>query len=122
MPNGYDTLVGEGANTLSDGEKQRISIARAILKDTPIVLLDEPTALLDPENEVHIQEAINDLVKEKTVVIIAHRLGTVVNTDNIVVIDQGRVIQRGKHQALLKERSLYYNLWQEQQRVKDWKF
>lgn len=122
MPNGYDTLVGEGGSTLSGGEKQRISIARAILKDAPIVLLDEATASLDPENELHIQEAINDLVKEKTVVIIAHRLGTVVNADNIVVIDQGRIVQQGKHQALLEEGGIYYNLWQEQQRVKRWKF
>ena len=122
MPDGYDTLVGEGGSTFSGGEKQRISIARAILKDAPIVLLDEATASLDPENEVHIQDAINDLVKEKTVVIIAHRLGTLVNADNIVVINQGRVVQQGKHQTLLEEGGLYRNLWQEQQRVKRWKF
>lgn len=122
MPDGYDTLVGEGGSTLSGGEKQRISIARAILKDAPIVLLDEATASLDPENEVHIQDAINDLVKEKTVVIIAHRLGTVVNADSIVVIDQGRVVQQGRHQTLLEEEGVYRNLWMEQQRVKGWKF
>ena len=92
MPDGYETMVGEGGSTLSGGEKQRISIARAILKDAPIVLLDEATASLDPENEVHIQDAINDLVKEKTVVIIAHRLGTVIGANNIVGIDQGRVV------------------------------
>lgn len=122
MPDGYDTLVGEGGSTLSGGEKQRISIARAILKDAPIVLLDEATASLDPENEVHIQDAINDLVKEKTVVIIAHRLGTVVNADSIVVIDQGRVVQQGRHQTLLEEEGVYRNLWMEQQRIKGWKF
>ncbi len=122
MPDGYDTLVGEGGSTLSGGEKQRISIARAILKDAPIVLLDEATASLDPENEVHIQDAIDDLVREKTVVIIAHRLGTVVHADNIVVIDNGSVVQQGKHQALLEEEGVYRNLWQEQQRVKRWKF
>lgn len=122
MPDGYETMVGEGGSTLSGGEKQRISIARAILKDAPIVLLDEATASLDPENEVHIQDAINDLVKEKTVVIIAHRLGTVIGANNIVVIDQGRVVQQGKHQALLAEEGLYRNLWEEQQRVKGWKF
>lgn len=122
MPDGYDTMVGEGGSTLSGGEKQRISIARAILKDAPVVLLDEATASLDPENEVHIQEAINDLVKEKTVVIIAHRLGTVVNADNIVVIDQGRVVQQGRHRTLLEEGGVYCNLWQEQQRTKGWKF
>ena len=114
--------MGEVCSTLSGGEKQRISIARAILKDAPIVLLDEATASLDPENEVHIQDAINDLVKEKTVVIIAHRLGTVIGANNIVVIDQGRVVQQGKHQALLAEEGLYRNLWEEQQRVKGWKF
>ena len=122
MPDGYDTLVGEGGSTLSGGEKQRISIARAILKDAPIVLLDEATASLDPENEVHIQEAINDLVREKTVLIIAHRLGTVVNADNIVVIDNGSVVQQGKHQTLLETEGVYRNLWLEQQRVKGWKF
>lgn len=122
MPDGYETMVGEGGSTLSGGEKQRISIARAILKDAPIVLLDEATASLDPENEVHIQDAINDLVKEKTVVIIAHRLGTVIGANNIVVIDQGRVVQQGKHQALLAEEGLYRNLWEEQQRIKGWKF
>ena len=122
MPDGYETLVGEGGSTLSGGEKQRISIARAILKDAPIVLLDEATASLDSENEVHIQDAINDLVKEKTVVIIAHRLATVVNADNIVVIDQGRVVQQGKHHALLEREGVYRNLWMEQQRVKEWKF
>lgn len=122
MPGGYGTMVGEGGNTLSGGEKQRISIARAILKDAPIVLLDEATASLDPENEAHIQEAINDLVKEKTVVIIAHRLGTVVNADNIVVIDKGQVVQQGSHQTLLEKEGLYRSLWQEQQRVKGWKF
>ena len=122
LPDGYETVIGEGGSTLSGGEKQRISIARAILKDAPIVLLDEATASLDPENEVHIQDAINDLVKEKTVVIIAHRLGTVIGANNIVVIDQGRVVQQGKHQALLAEEGLYRNLWEEQQRVKGWKF
>lgn len=122
MPNGYNTMVGEGGCTLSGGEKQRISIARAILKDAPIVLLDEATASLDPENELHIQEAIDDLVKEKTVVIIAHRLGTVVHADNIVVIDKGIVVQQGRHKKLLEEKGLYRDLWQEQQRVKGWKF
>lgn len=122
MPQGYDTLVGEGGSTLSCGEKQRISIARAILKDAPIVLLDEATASLDPENEERIQDAVNDLVREKTVVVIAHRLGTVVNADNIVVIDKGLVVQQGRHQALLEQEGVYRDLWKEQQRVKRWKF
>ena len=122
MPDGYNTMVGEGGCTLSGGEKQRISIARAILKDAPIVLLDEATASLDPENEVQIQAAINDLIKSKTVIIIAHRLGTVVNADNIVVINKGLVVQQGIHKKLIEETGLYKDLWQEQQRVKGWKF
>jgi ATP-binding cassette subfamily B protein len=115
-------MVGEGGSTLSGGEKQRISIARAILKNAPIVLLDEATASLDPENELSIQQAINGLVKNKTVVIIAHRLHTIQAADKIVVIDKGRVIEEGKHDDLLKNRGLYKSLWDEQQRVKGWKF
>jgi ATP-binding cassette subfamily B protein len=122
MPDKYETMVGEGGSTLSGGEKQRISIARAILKNAPIVLLDEATASLDPENELSIQQAINGLVKNKTVVIIAHRLHTIQAADKIVVIDKGRVIEEGKHDDLLKNRGLYKSLWDEQQRVKGWKF
>lgn len=122
MPEGYDTMVGEGGSTLSGGEKQRISIARAILKNAPIILLDEATAALDPENESHIQQAIDDLVKDKTVVIIAHRLGTVVNADNIIVIDKGEVVQQGKHSSLLQKKGLYQKMWEEQKRIRGWKF
>lgn len=122
MPEGYDTMVGEGGSTLSGGEKQRISIARAILKNAPIILLDEATAALDPENESHIQQAIDDLVKDKTVVIIAHRLGTVVNADNIIVIDKGEVVQQGKHSSLLQNKGLYQKMWEEQKRIRGWKF
>lgn len=111
LPQGYDTPVGEGGSTLSGGEKQRISIARAILKDAPIILLDEATASLDPENEVDVQKAINELIKGKTVVVIAHRLKTIINADNIVVLDEGKVIQKGKHQELLQSGGLYAKMW-----------
>jgi ATP-binding cassette subfamily B protein len=122
LEHGYQTLVGEGGTYLSGGEQQRIALARALLKNAPIVLLDEATASLDPENELFIQQAINDLVKNKTVVIIAHRLHTIQAADKIVVIDKGRVIEEGKHDDLLKSRGLYKSLWDEQQRVKGWKF
>jgi ATP-binding cassette subfamily B protein len=115
-------MVGEGGSTLSGGEKQRISIARAILKDTPIVLLDEATASLDPENELYIQEAINDLVKQKTVVVIAHRLNTVVKADKIVVLESGSVVEEGTHDALMRAGGLYNRMWDEQQHVRRWKF
>lgn len=122
LPDKYDTMVGEGGNTLSGGEKQRISIARAILKDAPIVLLDEATASLDPENELSIQKAINDLVKNKTVIIIAHRLHTIQAADKIVVIDKGKIVEVGKHTDLLASGGLYKNLWDKQQKMKGWKF
>ena len=122
LPEGYDTMVGEGGSTLSGGERQRISIARAILKDAPIVLLDEATASLDPENEVHIQEAIENLIRSKTVVVIAHRLGTVVHADNIAVIDHGTVVQQGRHEELMAQGGLYKSLWDEQERIKGWRF
>ncbi|MFZ7137788.1 MAG: ABC transporter ATP-binding protein [archaeon] len=122
LPKGYDTIIGEGGSTLSGGEKQRISIARAILKDAPIILLDEATASLDPENELHIQEAINDLVKHKTVIVIAHRLNTVVHADNIIVLENGSVVEQGTHQTLLNNKNLYYRMWNEQRKIHGWKF
>ena len=122
LPDKYETMVGEGGNTLSGGEKQRISIARAILKDAPIILLDEATASLDPENELFIQQAINDLIKNKTVIIIAHRLHTIQAADKIAVIDKGRIVEAGTHNQLINNNSLYKSLWDEQQRIKGWKF
>ena len=110
LPQGYDTMVGEGGSTLSGGEKQRISIARALLKDAPVVLLDEATASLDPENEVEVQRAVNALVEGRTVVVIAHKLRTTQNADNIVVMEEGRVVDQGRHAELLERGGLYARL------------
>ncbi|MGE7826765.1 ABC transporter ATP-binding protein [Paenibacillus sp. NPDC093718] len=115
LPNGYDTMVGEGGCTLSGGEKQRIFIARAMLKNAPIILLDEATASLDPENEAEIQKAIDRLVRDRTVIVVAHRLKTVQHADQIVVLDQGRIVERGSHKDLLSSNGLYARLWRRQQ-------
>ena len=95
LPNGYNTVIGEGGASLSGGEKQRISLARAIMKDAPIVILDEATANVDPENEKDLMDAIEALTKEKTIIMIAHRLKTVRHANQIVVVDKGRIVQRG---------------------------
>ena len=121
LPDGYDTMVGEGGATLSGGEKQRISIARAMLKDAPIVLLDEATAFLDPENEKHVQEAIDELVKSKTLIIIAHRLSTIVGADQILVLENGELTEQGKHEELITNDRFYSHLWKERQRAGGWK-
>ena len=121
LPDGYDTTVGEGGSTLSGGEKQRISIARAILSDAPIVFLDEATASLDPENEVLIQRAIDELVKNKTVLVIAHRLQSVMNADKIIVLDDGRIAEEGTHSQLLSKGGRYAALWEDQQKAGSWK-
>jgi ATP-binding cassette subfamily B protein len=121
MSDGYETVVGEGGSTLSGGQKQRISIARAILKDAPIVLLDEATASIDPENERMIQQAFNALVKNKTVIIIAHRLSTVQSADMILVLDKGQIIQQGKHTDLLAQEGMYQRFWEERQKSRSWK-
>ena len=121
LPDGYQTIVGEGGSTLSGGEKQRISIARALLKDAPIVLLDEATASLDPENEVLIQQAISALVAEKTVIVIAHRLQSIMSADNIIVLEDGWVAESGTHEQLLARGGIYANLWAEQSRAGIWR-
>ena len=121
LPEGYQTMVGEGGATLSGGEKQRISIARAILKDAPIVLLDEATASVDPENERLIQQAIQALSADKTLIVIAHRLTTIAMADQILVIDQGRVVEQGRHQALIDQGGLYQRLWDVKMRSHGWK-
>ncbi len=120
LPHGYDTMVGEGGSTLSGGEKQRISIARALLKDAPVVLLDEATASLDPENEVEVQRAVNALVEGRTVVVIAHKLRTIENADNIVVMESGRVVDQGRHAELLERGGLYARLWTLQNESVGW--
>ena len=102
LPQGYDTVVGEGGGTLSGGEKQRLSIARAILKNAPIIILDEATASIDPENEHLIQQAISALTQGKTVITIAHRLATIEQADQILVIDDGQVVEQGTHDELLR--------------------
>ena len=120
FPNGYDTVLAEGGASLSGGEKQRISIARAILKDAPVVMLDEATASLDPENEAEIQEAFDNLVKSKTVIVIAHRFQTIMNADQILVLDKGKIVQQGRHDELVDQEGLYGRFWQEQQRARGW--
>lgn len=120
MDKGYDTLIGENGCTLSGGERQRISIARAILKDAPIVLLDEATASLDPENEVLIQEAISALIKNRTVIVIAHRLKTIAGANKIVVLDGGKLSEQGTHEELLKKNGLYAKIWNIQQESLGW--
>jgi ATP-binding cassette subfamily B protein len=122
LPHGYDTMVGEGGATLSGCEKQRISIARAILKDEAIILLDEATASVDPENEYLIQGAINSLVESKTLIIIAHRLSTITSADQIIVLNsEGKVEEMGKHTELLKAGRLYRRLWESRQQARSWK-
>ena len=121
LPEGYDTILGEAGAKLSGGEKQRISIARALIKDAPIVLLDEVTANVDVENEVKIQAAMRELLKNKTVIMIAHKLSTVQNSDQILVIKDGRISQRGTHKELVREEGLYKKLWDMQYRTGQWK-
>ncbi|MPM38693.1 putative multidrug export ATP-binding/permease protein [bioreactor metagenome] len=120
MENGYETLIGENGCTLSGGERQRISIARAILKNAPIVLLDEATASIDPENEVLIQEAISELIKGRTVIVIAHRLKTVAGASKIVVLEEGRLTEQGTHDELVAQNGLYAKLWHIQQESLGW--
>ena len=120
MPDGYQTVLGENGSTLSGGERQRISIARALLKNAPIILLDEATASLDPENEVLVQKAIAKLVEGKTVIMIAHRLRTVVDADQIIVLEDGRLAELGTHEELMKKKGLYEKLYHIQQESLGW--
>ena len=121
LPNGYDTIIGEGGASISGGEKQRISIARAIIKDSPVVILDEATANVDPENEYQLQQAIKELTKSKTVIMIAHRLKTVKNADNIIVLDEGKIVESGKHSDLMKIDGIYSKFVNMRQEVNGWK-
>ena len=112
LPNGYDTNAGNAGSKFSGGERQRLTIARALLKDSPIVVLDEATAYSDPENEAIIQQSIDNLVKNKTVIMIAHRLSTIVNADKIIVLDKGKIAAEGTHTELLQDSPLYQKMWQ----------
>ena len=120
LPDGYDTVIGEGGATLSGGEKQRISIARCLLKDAPIIIFDEATANVDPENEDLLQKAMEALTREKTVLMIAHRLKTVRNADQILVLDQGRIVQRGTHNELIAQDGIYRDFVSERTASNQW--
>lgn len=120
QPQGYQTILGENGGTLSGGERQRISIARALLKDAPIILLDEATASLDPENEVVVQKALAELIKGKTVIMIAHRLRTIVDADQIFVLQNGKLIEHGKHAQLMEKNGVYERLYSIQKHSLEW--
>ena len=120
-PDGFDTVIGEGGATLSGGERQRISIARAIMKDAPIIILDEATANVDPENEKELMEAISELTHDKTVIMIAHRLKTVRNADCIFVVDHGEIVQQGTHDELMAVDGLYRRFVVERKQAAGWK-
>ena len=121
LPEGYNTLIGEGGASLSGGEKQRISIARAMLKDADIIIFDEATANIDPENEDKLKEAIESLTKNKTVIMIAHRLKTIRNADQILVLKDGEIVERGSHEELIKNNGLYSDLINAKAKAESWK-
>lgn len=120
LPNGFDTVIGEGGETLSGGEKQRISIARCILKDAPVIILDEATANVDADNESYIQEAISELCRGKTLVVIAHRLNTIRQADNILVIADGKIAQEGTHKQLIETDGIYRNFVTVRENSRGW--
>uniref|UniRef100_UPI0006CF811F ATP-binding cassette domain-containing protein n=1 Tax=Clostridium sp. NkU-1 TaxID=1095009 RepID=UPI0006CF811F len=120
LPKGYDTVIGDKGFALSGGERQRISIARAILKDAPIIIFDEATANVDPENEVHLQKAFEELTRNKTIIMIAHRLKTVRNADQILVVDGGKIVQKGKHEELMKQEGIYKRFVGERKQAVSW--
>ncbi|MGL6200016.1 MAG: ABC transporter ATP-binding protein [Lachnospiraceae bacterium] len=121
LPNGYETVVGEGGSTLSGGEKQRISIARAMLKDAPIIILDEATSSIDPENEHELVKAIQELTRGKTLISIAHRLTTVRDANQILVIDEGEIVQQGTHGQLIEQDGIYRRFWKQREAASGWK-
>ena len=120
LPDGYNTDIGENGCKLSGGERQRISIARAFLKNAPIILLDEATASLDVENETHIQQALSRLIKNKTVLVIAHRMRTVAGADKIIVLKDGTVVEQGKPDSLIKQNGIFANMVKLQQQSESW--
>jgi len=121
LPQGIDTVIGSDGTYLSGGQQQRIALARAILKDAPIIILDEATALADPENEYLIQKAISEITNDKTVIMIAHRLSTVRNVDNIFVVENGRIVEEGNHSSLIERGGLYSRMWDEFNQSIQWK-
>ena len=121
LPQGFDTIIGEGGTTLSGGERQRLSIARAIMKDALIIILDEATANVDPENEKKLMEAITELTQEKTVIMIAHRLKTVRRADKILVVDKGQIVQRGTHDELMGQNGIYRRFISGRKQAVGWK-
>ena len=121
LPDGYDTVVGEGGGTLSGGEKQRIAIARAILKNAPIIILDEATASIDPENEHLIQQAISELTRGKTIITIAHRLATIQNADQILVVADSRIAEHGTHAELVQQDGLYRRFTAIREQAEGWR-
>ena len=121
LPNGYDTVIGTKGIHLSGGERQRIAIARAIIKNSPIIVLDEATAFSDPENEYLIQKAFEKLMQNKTVIIIAHRLSTIRNADKIIVMENGYLIECGDHNSLIQKNGRYHQMWQHYTEAIDWK-
>jgi len=121
LPHGIDTAVGTKGTYLSGGEAQRIALARAILKDSDIIVLDEATAFADPENEYKIQLALEKLIKGKTVIMVAHRLSTIKNVDCIVVLEKGKMVEKGTHEELLKKEGLYAKMWKDYEASADWK-
>lgn len=120
LPDGWDTNVGEGGTSLSGGERQRVSIARALLKDAPIVLLDEATSALDPQNEAAVVRGVHELTRDKTVIVVAHRLSTIRHADQILFLDQGRIVERGTHDELLAAGGRYADFWGERSRAAGW--
>jgi ATP-binding cassette subfamily B protein len=121
LPDGIDTVIGTEGTYLSGGQQQRIALARAILKDAPIIILDEATALADPENEYMIQKAISEITNDKTVIMIAHRLSTVKNVDKIYVVENGRIVEEGNHDSLVDNANLYSRMWDEFNQSIQWK-
>ena len=121
LPDGYNTVIGEGGASLSGGERQRIAIARAMLKDAPILILDEATANVDPENEDRLQKAIEALTRDKTIIMIAHRLKTVRHADQILVVDHGRIVQQGTHEQLIGQPGIYAAFVGGRQQAEGWK-
>ena len=120
LSDGFDTVVGEGGGTLSGGEKQRVSIARAILKNASIIILDEATASVDPENEHLIQQAISELTRGKTIITIAHRLATIEQADQILVVEDGKIAERGTHQELIRQNGVYKRFTEIRERAEGW--